>query len=290
MQAKPNTSGIKTILITGINGYLGSRMAIALAKKYTIVGLEYSLDNLFRLQGHNFKVYSVENGVPDEVFTEHKIDAIIHAATFYGRLNEPAATMANANLFVPFDMLDKCIKAGCRLFINTDTVLDRFVSTYALTKRQFQEWLYHRRNEIKVINMQLEHFYGPGCSNTNFITAMIEKLKRNEEKIDLTAGEQLRDFIYVDDVISAFTTVLEKNEQIDALYTLFQVTSNQLVTIKNLLITLKNITKSTSVLNFGAVPYRENELMKSETDNSNLIELGWAPKYLLQEGLSITAL
>jgi CDP-paratose synthetase len=283
------SSDIKTILITGINGYLGSRMAISLSAKYTIIGLEYSTENLFRLKGHDFKVYSVENGVPDEVFTEQKVDAIIHAATFYGRLKEEIATMANANLFIPFQLFDKSIKAGCKLFINTDTVLDRFVSIYALTKRQFQEWLYMRRDEMQTINMQLEHFYGPGCSNTNFITAMVEKLKRNEEQIDLTKGEQLRDFIYVDDVVSAFSMVLEKHGLIDQKYAQFQVSSSELITIKDLLLKLKEYTQSTSFLNFGAVAYRENELMKSETDNSKLIELGWAPQYSLNEGLLITS-
>ncbi|AYL97126.1 NAD-dependent epimerase/dehydratase family protein [Mucilaginibacter celer] len=282
-------SNIKTILITGINGYLGSRMAKTLLANYKVVGLEYSLNNLFRLEGLDIKMYSVENGVPDELFTDQKIDAIIHAATFYGRLNEQIATMANANLFVPFDLLDKAIKNNCSLFINTDTVLDRFVSTYALTKRQFQEWLYMRRSEIKVINMQLEHFYGPGCSNTNFITAMIERMRNNEPQIDLTKGEQLRDFVYVDDVMSAYLTVLDKLDTIEAAYSGYQVGSDKLLYVKDVLLAIKEYTGSTSSLNFGAVPYRENELMKSEVDNSGLKALGWKPEHSFEEGLALTA-
>jgi len=275
---------MKNILITGINGYLGSNLAKSLAKDHNIIGLEYSLNNLHRIEGHNFKIYAVENGVPDELFAENQIDTIIHTATFYGRQNEAVKTIANANLFIPFDLLDKAIENGCTTFINTDTVLDRFVSTYALTKRHFQEWLYLRRNEIKIINMQLEHFYGPEAPETNFITAMIKRLKQNEPTIDLTAGEQLRDFIYIDDVIAAYQTILKKLP-LPVAYSEFQVSTEQLISIKELLQTLKELTSSTSKLNFGAIPYRENELMHSETDNSKLINLGWEPENTIKQGL-----
>ncbi|MDK2977665.1 MAG: hypothetical protein PWP52_379 [Bacteroidales bacterium] len=275
------------ILITGINGYLGSSLAKSLHENYNIIGLEYSLHNLNRINDYNFNVYSVENGIPDELFVENKIDIIIHTATFYGRQNESVRTLANANLFIPFDLLDKSIKNGCNTFINTDTVLDRFVSAYALTKNHFREWLYFRRCEIKIVNMQLEHFYGPGAPETNFITAMIKRLKQNETSIDLTEGKQLRDFIYIDDVVNAYQTILKSQDLFDN-YSEYQVSTKQYISIKKLMMTLKHLTGSTSKLNFGAIPYRENELMHSETDNSALVKLGWRPLNTINEGLQKT--
>lgn len=279
---------MKTILITGINGYLGSHLAKTLSAEYNIIGLEYSLDNLFRIADCNYKVYAAKDGIPDAVFTEQAIDIVLHTATFYGKNDEDYMQMFNTNLDSPLKLLDKAIKYECQLFLNTDTVLDRFVSTYSLTKRQFQEWLYLRKNEIKVINMQLEHFYGSGTSPTNFISYMIDKLKNNEPQIDLTLGEQRRDFIYIDDVVKAYLRVIQKQDQLFDSYSSFQVCTNQLISIKDLMITLKELTNSDSVLNFGAVPYRENELMHSDTDNSALIKLGWKPKYTIKEGLKKT--
>ena len=55
--------------------------------------------------------------------------------------------------------------------------------------------------------------------------------------------------------------------------------------IKEVILYLKEITNSTSSLNFGAIPYRENELMKSETDNSALLNLGWEPENSIKNGL-----
>ena len=276
---------MKTILITGINGYLGSNLAKILSSSYKIIGLEYSLHNISRIVDFNFKVYSIENGILDEIFLDQTVDIIIHTATFYGRQNEPVKTLANANLFVPFDLLDKAIEYKCKVFINTDTVLDRFVSSYALTKRHFQEWLYLRRKEIKVVNIELEHFYGPGCSSTNFIAAMIDKMIRNESNIELTFGEQKRNFVYIDDILSAYKLIVDKIESILLNYSTFQIATDELITIKELLLYIKEITKSTSILNFGKIPYRENELMFSEIDNKKIKELGWESLISIKEGI-----
>jgi nucleoside-diphosphate-sugar epimerase len=236
------------------------------------------------LQGCDFKVIDSSYSSIENLFNDECIDYIIHTATFYGRSNEDIKQIAGTNLSMPFHLLDLAIKKQVKVFINTDTVLDRFVSAYALTKTQFREWLYFRRNEIKTINMQLEHFYGQGCSASNFITTMIERLKNNEPIIDLTKGEQQRDFIYYEDVISAFEVVINTNETITSGST-FQVGSGETVSIKELMLFLKEQTGSTSILNFGVIPYRENELMVSETDIKPLLNLGWKPEYTIKEGL-----
>jgi nucleoside-diphosphate-sugar epimerase len=227
----------------------------------------------------------MEQGFPSKVFFEHKIDAIIHTATLYGKEGESIENIAESNLFIPFKLLNMAITEKCGLFINTDTILDRYVNPYALTKRQFQEWLYIRKSEIKVINMKLEHFYGPGAGSKNFITEMFERMQRNEPSIDLTMGEQSRDFVYIDDVVSAFKLILSKADTLKDDYNEYQVATMSHITIRELLKKIKDLTGSSTSLNFGALQYRVNELMKSESDYSQLVSLGWTPKVTLAEGL-----
>ncbi len=274
---------MKTILITGINGFLGSHIAKRLSKDYNIMGLEYSLENLFRIEGYSFPVFLSND--TNKVFDDYPIDIIIHTATFYGRNKEKIPEIAKTNLFMPFNLLDSAIKYKSELFINTDTALDRFTSAYALTKKQFNDWLYFRSKEIKTVNMQLEHFYGPGCSNTNFITSMIEKLKNNEPNIDLTLGEQKRDFVYYTDIVDAYEVVISKRENLLENYNSFEIANGKSAAIKEVILCLKKLTNSTSRLNFGALPYRENELMESKSDNESILKLGWQPKVLLEDGL-----
>jgi CDP-paratose synthetase len=276
---------MKTILITGINGFLGSHLAKRLSGNYNIVGLEYSLENLYRLKGYSFPVYLSDNDSIKKIFKIYHVDIVIHMSTFYGKKQEELALLFDSNLLMPFTLLDSGIKNNVEVFINTDTALERFVSAYALTKKQFHDWLYFRKNVIKVINMQLEHFYGPGCSETNFITSMIAQLQRNEPRIDLTLGEQKRDFIYYSDVIDAYKLVLSKYESINDHYSHFEVGTGTLISIRDLMVMLKDETKSSSVLNFGAISYRENEIMVSSSDNSKLVKLGWSANISLTDGI-----
>jgi len=274
----------KTILITGINGYLGSLLAKSLKSNFNIIGIENSPINITRIKEENFKVYIGGEGIPEELFKENSIDGIIHTATLYGRNNESIYQIAQANLILPFILLDKAIENNCSFFINTDTVLDSKVSIYALTKAQFREWLIKRSSEICIINMQLEHFFGPSNGNSNFISSMIEKMKKNEE-INLTAGEQNRDFLYIEDLISAYKKVIEKIDEFSKEFNQFEVCSGELIKIKELLLRIKKITNSQSILNFGVIPYRENELMISSSNNEKLKTLGWKPEYNIEKAL-----
>ena len=66
---------MKTILITGINGYLGSNLAKRYSKKYKIVGLEYDTYDLYRIKDDQFEVFASKDGIPDALFKNHEIDA-----------------------------------------------------------------------------------------------------------------------------------------------------------------------------------------------------------------------
>lgn len=277
---------MKTILVTGINGYLGSRLAVKYSKDFHVIGLEYDTSDLFRLKTNAFQVYESKDGIPDAMFDEHTIDCIIHTATFYGRNNESNGKMHYANSYLPHLLLDKAISHGCQLFINTDTVLDRFTSSYALTKKQFSDWLqfYAKLDKIQVVNLRLEHFYGPGASSSNFITLMTQKMLQNEESIALTKAEQNRDFLHVQDLILVYDLVLEKFNQFSK-YESFNVGAGKNTNLKYILELIKKHTDSSSLLDYGAIPYRINELMESNNDTTRLTELGWRPNIEIEEGL-----
>lgn len=272
--------------MTGINGYLGSKLAKRYAKNYNIIGLEYTLDNLFRIKNEMFEVFESKNGIPDELFQKYEIDYIIHTATFYGRENESNYQMFYSNVYLPKLLLEKAIAYNCELFINTDTVLPRLTNSYSITKKQFKDWLkfYATNKKIKVVNLKLEHFYGPGTSNTNLITQMIKKMLKNESVIPLTKCEQNRDFLYIDDLLGVYDIMLEKSTEFNS-YEGFNVGSGKNTNLKEILEFLKANTKSNSILDYGAIPYRNNELMESNNNINRLKQLGWLPKFSIKQGL-----
>ena len=48
------------------------------------------------------------------------------------------------------------------------------------------------------------------------------------------------------------------------------------------------LNNTTTKLNFGAIPYRENEVMKSHVDLSEILKLGWRANICLEDGLRKT--
>ncbi len=52
--------------------------------------------------------------------------------------------------------------------------------------------------------------YGPGDDSSKFTTHVIESCRRNEPRLALTAGEQLRDFIHIDDVVRAYDRIVDR--------------------------------------------------------------------------------
>lgn len=280
----------KTILITGGNGFLGSNIVKSLIENFNVIVLVRNTNKLFRLNGllSELMIYSTLNDDLESIFRDNSVDIILHTATVYGRNEETLSELLSVNLLLPLNLLELGIKYNVSTFINTDTILNSSTNHYALSKSQFRNWLEIKSDKIKVVNIQLEHFYGPGGSKENFISSIIYKLLNNEHTIELTKGEQKRCFLYIDDVTEAIKLIMNKINYIEENYINVHVSSDEIISIKEMLQMLKKMTKSTSFLNFGALPYRPNESMIPEIDNTYISKLGWVPLISLKEGLSRT--
>ncbi|MBT3261543.1 NAD(P)-dependent oxidoreductase [bacterium] len=282
----------KNILLTGATGFLGSNLLKALLQnEYNVIILKRSFSNIFRIESLIKKVvyYDVDKIDLHKIFQENKIDIIIHCATSYGRKKiEPLSTL-DANLVFPLNLLELGTKYGVKAFLNTDTILDKRINYYSLSKNQFKDWLKMYSNKLVCINIVLEHFYGPNDDNSKFVTFIINSLLMKPVKIDLTEGDQIRDFIYIDDVVNVFIVILKNIEEFKQnLYNL-EVGTNKPISIKSFVKTVKKIIGNhKTLLNFGALPYRRNEIMSFKTNTEAIRDLGWVPKISLEEGLKKT--
>ncbi|MCK4663283.1 MAG: GDP-mannose 4,6-dehydratase, partial [Bacteroidales bacterium] len=163
---------------------------------------------------------------------------------------------------------------------------DNFIpaSPYSLSKycaetsiKTFSE-MYQKNYTI----LRLFNFYGPDMPNQFFIPQLISALKNNEN-FNMTKGKQVRDFLFINDIIQAMIL----STDINAYNEVFNVCSGQGITLHDLALQLKMILNSKSKINFGAVPYRENEVWEMVGGNTKIKEtLKFKQKYLLIEGLN----
>lgn len=218
-----------------------------------------------------------------------RIDTLIHCATSYGRKGETPGEIAQANIIFPVELLKICATQHLRHLINIDTVLPPSISEYARTKAEFRQQATQiaKDSGIALTNLRLEYMYGPGDDDSKFTTHVIRACLRNDASIALTKGEQERDFIYIEDVVSAISLIAE-NVSVAKRYVEFDIGSGESVTLKHFAIAVRALTNSSTRFDFGAIPYRDNEIMRSCADSSRLRALGWRCAYTLVRGLSDT--
>lgn len=276
------------IALTGGTGYLGRNFLKTIQNKHNnivvFVRENSDLSFLDKYNRENITVYNYKHDI--QKVLKGKV-ALFHFATDYGYNSSDLETI-EANLILPLKIISYLDKGS--LFLNTDTVLPKRINSYTLSKKHFLEWLDTYADDFKIINLEIEHFYGPGDDKSKFVLNIIEKLLLNEKEILLTKGEQYRDFVYIDDVIDAIISILDNlnNFSFNEIEK-FQLATGAPCSIHDFVKLTADISgNKTTRLKFGAIPYRKNEVMKIEIDISRLQELGWKAKHTLRDGILAT--
>ena len=273
------------VLLTGAGGFLGGYLAKRLVRfgydVSLLVRASSKIKFLERLVGHQNLHRFTNFSELSNILMGVRPDVLIHAACSYGRDGESFIDVIDSNINYGTYLLEACKTTPCS-FINIGTPLPPDLNFYSLTKNQFSkigEQIIANpcHQNFSFLNILLEHIYGIGENKASFIAGIIERCQRNEDKILLTKGEQQRDFLYIDDAEEAIIAILCNLHKFNGFQNI-PIGSGISLSVMEAVKKIHRATSSSSELNFGALEYREKEVMYSAPDLSLIHSLGWVNK------------
>jgi UDP-glucose 4-epimerase len=221
----------KKILITGGRGYLGSILTNILGHadcKIIRLGRSEVDQNL---KGIKADVTDIKGDIRHKktwVDNLEEVDFVFHfaAQTSVYKAEQNAFEDFRANVLPMFHLLEVCKENKWQpsiLFAGTvteagipdtipidETYTDQPVTVYDLHKLMAEKYLRHYANQgfVQGVILRLANVYGPGPKSSSVdrgvLNMMIQRASRGDDLTLYGKGDNLRDYIYVKDVISAF--------------------------------------------------------------------------------------
>lgn len=228
---------MSSILITGGSGFIGSHLVDALIAR----GDEVTVVDI--LPAHpvwgNARATYVQRDIRDEhladVFIDAKPEYVIHLAAHIddrASVREPVEN-AEHNILGTINVLDAARLSGVRrvVFASTGVVygdqgvlpivedaVPRPLTPYAVSKLTGERYLRYFTLQLglSACALRLANVYGPrqdGSKECGAIAIFTKKLLAGEAPFLNGDGKTTRDYVYIDDVVSAFLGVLESSEE-----------------------------------------------------------------------------
>ena len=300
------------VLITGATGFIGSHLTQRLIQEGFKVGiLKREKSNIWKIKGLLDKIVTYDVDLRDtqevsKAVSHFRPDVIFHLATYYAVEHKPQeiSLMIDTNVLGTVNLLEASKESMVKLFVNTSSCFvykesenklreDADLSPlnlYALTKLQAEQAcsFYAEKYGLKTITFRLFPPYGPADHERRLIPYVIKSLFEGE-KLKLTTGEQRWDFVYVGDIVDVYFKLLSVPD-LPQKHETFNIGTGNVVSIREVVSRIKEITDVALEPDWGAIPHRKNEVWFTCADISKAENfLGWQPKIqMLEEGLKLT--
>jgi nucleoside-diphosphate-sugar epimerase len=278
---------MEKILLVGGFGFIGKNIIEQLYGEYNIYVIGRSLDCDFMEEYPNIefrKYVFMEDEDIEDIVASINPDYIINLVSVVTasrdmeqykkmieinsnvllELYEATKNIKNLKLFLQFGSGEEYgnIKAPYR-----ETDREYPSSPYALAKQLTTNTALMLYNNFSypISVVRPGNLFGEYQDSNKFIPHIVSKLSKNEV-IETTYGEQKRDFIYAEDFAKGIKKVIECHENFVG--EIFNLSAGRSYKLKEIIEYCKNYLNSSSIIEYGMIPYRENEMMKFELDIS----------------------
>lgn len=298
---------MKTILISGVTGFLGSHIAEELiGKGYSVVALKRKSSDLWRCKSFINAIYWID--CDDLIQAEKDIkkynpDILIHCA--WGGVSaserenlveqeKNLTFLVNLLCVVKNTTISKIIALGSQAeYGHFEGSVDenhacRPNSAYGTTKICASIILksFAKANNIEWYWIRIFSVFGPREEKNWLIPATINNLLVKKE-MNLTSCEQKYDYLYVKDFACGILSIVECEKDQSGIYNMSRGSCIQLKEIMTFL--ELNLSPEQKLLHIGSLPYRPNQVMHMEGNSNRFFSaFGFQPMNDIFEELKIT--
>ena len=144
---------------------------------------------------------------------------------------------------------------------------------------------YAKTYDLPIVITRFGNIYGPGDLNFNRIIPGIMKAAITGEKLILRSdGTFVRDYVYVEDVVSGYLYLLDHFDKVRG--EAFNISSNDSYSVIGLIKACEKIL--TKHIPFIIANSQVNEIPYQHLSFEKIKKLGWKPKWMLEKGLKET--
>ncbi len=268
-----------TILITGITGFLGSHIGeLLINNEYKIIATKRKSSNLKNCSEFKERINWVnldEDDWKEKVISQHP-QTIIHAAWIGVEADERNDWyLQTQNIFFLQQLLEianlsyttKIIGLGSQAeygFIDTVVTENHPLqptTSYGAVKIIVSQLLkaFSVQHSVDWYWLRVFSVFGEKESTKWLLPNVITTIANSSKSaMDFSLGEQQYAYLYVKDFANAVKSIVEHRHKNSDIY---NISASKAATIKSIITDIKNIISPAFELNFGTLPYRQNQSM-----------------------------
>jgi dTDP-glucose 4,6-dehydratase len=293
---------MKKVIFLGGAGFIGSnfiRKALFNKSNYNFVTIDVCkgnnvLNNIYANKGHKFYIGDItDKHFLNVVFELERPDIVIHGAVHADNNTEE---LIKSNILGTQLVIEACKKWSVEriIYLSTEQVYQSSLESLKLTENS----LVLPKNIYAISKLTSEFLikasglnynitrscsnYGPRQQKEYLIPTIINNIISNKEVILKNKGEELNEWIHVEDNCSGIMTVLEKGLPNETYNISCNYEFSQLEVFQEI---CNNLEKGHHLIKF--VEDGSTSSLYS-LHNNKLKELGWKPNYKFRNGLSHT--
>jgi len=274
------------ILLTGISGFLGSQIAKQLIfQGHKLIATKRTSSDLWRCEEYANKItwINLNEANWQTKILEFNPEIIIHTAwSGVSATDRDDWDIQLSNIDLTLKLLQ--IAKQCKLkkiigfgsqaeYGNFSGIIDETYpvnpnSAYGSSKIAISQIInnFCSINQINWHWFRLFSFFGELENNSWFIPTLIDKIS-SVQKMDMAPGEQKYAYMYVGDL----ARIIGKIVEVDISSGVYNISSSNAISLLELSNKILELIKPTeSQINFGAIPYRQNQSMHIQGSNSKL--------------------